>query len=171
MVAFSTLIFALAAAASAHARLCGLKIATCPEDEVCVPFRPSCTNIDRCIGICRPILPDPDPVETPTPTPTPSPPLLPINNYRSCGGFVYPPAEPCPKGTKCMDDPRKPGCGMACDMPGICVPTDTPQCAGVGGRRCDEELGLRCYELKKLCNTETGGRDCGGICLYPTAIP
>jgi hypothetical protein len=45
-------------------------------------------------------------------------PATPSNTYQSCGGFRVQPVS-CPRGYQCINDARNPGCGMACDMPGI----------------------------------------------------
>jgi hypothetical protein len=101
-------------------------------------------------------------VSAPTPSPT--------RSYQQCSGFTFP-ATPCPSGYKCIDDPRVSGCGMACDFPGICVPNDSPQCAGLRGLRCPEVTpgpGFECYDDRQdSCDPLRGGRDCMGICLRP----
>ncbi|OJD21184.1 hypothetical protein ACJ73_07478 [Blastomyces percursus] len=44
----------------------------------------------------------------------------PLRQYQPCGGHVINP-KPCPRDFIFIDDPRKPGCGMACDITGICI--------------------------------------------------
>jgi hypothetical protein len=90
----------------------------------------------------------------------------PTRTYQPCGGMLISP-RPCPRGHRCIDDPRIDGCGMACDRPGICVPYNAPTCAGFAGRRCRRGLGLQCFDFPDQCDPYNGGRDCGGICLYP----
>ncbi|KAF3006281.1 hypothetical protein E8E14_008027 [Neopestalotiopsis sp. 37M] len=137
-------------------RPCGLRIAPCDAGDVCLPNDPSCTDPDRCLGQCYP-LPTPTVKERKTPTPT----------YQACGGFVITP-NPCPADYQCIDDPRKGGCGMACDAPGICVPNDYTPCSGFIGLSCPENSGLQCYDLPNDdCDPNNGGADCIGICLAP----
>lgn len=144
---FLTLIVALSA--TALARNCGLKIAPCPADKVCQPKSPKCTDLNRCLGTCvRPTYP------------------VPATTYASCGGFRVNPAPSCPTGYVCRDDPRQKGCGMACDMPGICIPNNAPTCSGITGKPCPE--GLDCYDFPgDGCSPDNGGADCIGICLFP----
>jgi hypothetical protein len=87
--------------------------------------------------------------------------LSPTPTYQSCGGFRVEP-KPCPSGQICIDDPYKTGCGMACDMPGICV---TPTfCGGFAAFACKD--GLKCIDdPRDDCDPRTGGADCGGICV------
>ncbi|KAH6647705.1 hypothetical protein BKA67DRAFT_396363 [Truncatella angustata] len=85
--------------------------------------------------------------------------------YRMCGGLVSTPT-PCPDNYTCMDDPRVDGCGMACDMPGICVPNDAASCGGIVGKQCDQCTGLQCYDYPgDSCDPSNRGFDCIGICL------
>lgn len=92
------------------------------------------------------------------PSSTPSP-----EQYPSCGGFTIEPNE-CQEGT-CISDPRKPGCGLACDQPGICVPKDVPRCGGYAGLKCSE--GLECFDDPvDGCDPDDGGFDCTGFCLF-----
>lgn len=140
----SALLLAAMAATSA-ARNCGFKIAPCPSGEECIPLSADCTDLNRCLGICTP-----------------------RTTYQPCGGMVKPPLPGCPKGTTCRDDPRVPGCGMACDRTGICIPDDAPPCNGFAGFQCPR--GLECYDLPNDgCDPEDGGRDCIGVCLKPRA--
>lgn len=69
---------------------------------------------------------------SPSPSPTPAP--------QSCGGFTTTP-HACPKGQVCIDDPRSGGCGMACDMPGICV----------NDRPCEVQNGERVCPKGQIC--------------------
>jgi hypothetical protein len=96
-------------------------------------------------------------LSTTTISPTPEP----TSTYQSCGGFRIQ-QKPCPSGQICIDDPYKPGCGMACDVPGICV---TPTfCGGFAGLRCKD--GRKCVEdPRDDCDPNNGGADCGGICV------
>lgn len=85
------------------------------------------------------------------------------NAYKSCGGNTPTPSTCDDNGdaTECVDDPRKPGCGMSCDVPGICLPKELHTCGGLMGRECPE--GLYCYLPKP---TEAGQcADCFGQCL------
>ncbi|PFH60329.1 hypothetical protein XA68_11140 [Ophiocordyceps unilateralis] len=140
-------IFALTAAAFASlgaaqgadsARPCGLKIAPCPSNTVCIPNSPDCSDLNRCRGTCQ-------------------------KKYPSCGGH-RPNPPTCDKNSECLDDPRIPGCGMACDRPGICIPKNAPSCSGFAGRRCPQ--GLTCYDKPNDgCDPKNGGADCIGVCL------
>ncbi|KFH42467.1 hypothetical protein ACRE_068040 [Hapsidospora chrysogenum ATCC 11550] len=120
-------------------RPCGFKIAPCPGDNVCVPMSDDCTNMNVCAGWCSPK------------------PSTHEKDYPSCGGFRIEP-KPCDAGSVCVDDPRRPGsCGMACDIPGICVPVDAPKCPdGV----CPE--GLQCYSYEQF---PYGSHE--SLCLHP----
>ncbi|KAG6279033.1 hypothetical protein E4U48_000259 [Claviceps purpurea] len=122
-------------------RSCGFKIADCPSDQLCVPDSPECTNLNNCLGTCQF-----------------------RNSYMACGGFRSQPVK-CPSGTECRDDPRVPeSCGLACDVPGICMPKKAPSCAGFAGRACPK--GLQCYDvLHDGCDPQNGGADCIGVCL------
>jgi len=83
--------------------------------------------------------------------------------YQACGGML-PEANECPKGYTCISDPRKKGCGLACDEPGICVAEDVPKCGGFVGLLCPQ--GLQCYDdPTDRCDPENGGYDCMGFCL------
>jgi hypothetical protein len=148
-----SLLSALVTAASGIS--CGLEMAPCHQDEICVPLDPTCTDLSHCVGTCR------------TPPGTVRAYYTATKDYKSCGGFTATPQH-CPVDYKCIDDPRSGGCGMACDMPGICVPKDSPTCAGFSGRMCKKETGLQCYDYPgDSCNPKNGGADCIGICLYP----
>lgn len=91
-----------------------------------------------------------------TTTTKPSPAETPV--YLPCGGLVPNPLL-CPSGYKCVDDPRVPGCGLACDMPGVCV--ENIMCGGIMGRLCP--AGKTCV-YQSNCDPYNGGRDCGGVC-------
>ncbi|KAK4239546.1 hypothetical protein C8A03DRAFT_42865 [Achaetomium macrosporum] len=84
--------------------------------------------------------------------------------YQSCGGFRIKPLD-CPKGQLCIDDPYVGGCGLACDMPGICVDVAASAfCGGFAGLPCKE--GKKCVDdPRDECDPEHGGADCGGICV------
>lgn len=145
---FATLALATLVAVSS-ARNCGFKIAPCPADEDCIPVSQDCTDLHRCLGVCTP------------------------KEYQPCGGFRPEPQPDCPKGTTCRDDPRVPGCGLACDQMGICIPDDAPPCEGFAGFVCPK--GLDCYDLPNdECDPRQGGNDCIGVCLRPrleSALP
>jgi hypothetical protein len=100
-------------------RSCGFKIAPCPKDQKCAPNDEGCSDIGTCPGHC---------VFT--------------NEYPDCGGHRPNPPS-CPAGTACVDDVRIPGCGMACDRPGICVSESQPRCDFTNGYYCPR--GLYCY--------------------------
>ncbi|KAG6190712.1 hypothetical protein E4U36_002065 [Claviceps purpurea] len=142
MVLLPLYIFSLVALGLAsRQRSCGFKIADCPSDQLCVPDSPECTNLNNCLGTCQF-----------------------RNSYMACGGFRSQPVK-CPSGTECRDDPRVPeSCGLACDVPGICMPKKAPSCAGFAGRACPK--GLQCYDvLHDGCDPQNGGADCIGVCL------
>jgi hypothetical protein len=155
MLKLSVFALMVALAAADSGNVCGLKIAPCPEGEVCIPNDPECTDVNRCLGTC----------EAPTK-------MLVVKRaatttYQACGGFVATPT-PCPTDYTCIDDPRRGGCGMACDIPGICVPNDSPTCAGFIGKSCPADSGLQCYDYPgDGCDPDDGGADCSGICLFP----
>ena len=157
VLSLSTLV---AGAPSTSGQPCGLKIAPCPFGTVCVANDSSCTDLNRCLGTCKPRW---LPVERST-TSTTEPTKVPTRTYPSCGGFRVSPV-PCPEGSFCADDPRDPtSCGMACDMPGICIPSSAPKCGGFAGRACPK--GLKCFDYPNDgCDPRSGGRDCIGICL------
>lgn len=122
-------------------RPCGFKIAPCPEDQYCKPDSADCTDLNKCQGTCTF-----------------------TNTYPDCGGFRPDPPK-CDCEATCQDDPRLPdSCGQACDLPGICVPKETPTCGGFAGTQCPK--GLFCYDVPDdKCDPDNGGADCGGICL------
>lgn len=122
--------------AQRDSRPCGLKIAPCPSDQECIPGNPDCPDINRCIGHCEW-----------------------KNTYPDCGGFRRVPKH-CDETSFCDDDPREPeSCGMACDIPGICIPNEVVQCG------CDEDCseGLWCYEMTRWMEGEYLSE--GSICL------
>lgn len=81
--------------------------------------------------------------------------------YPGCGGFRPTPA-PCPEGNICIDDPWSPGCGMACDKPGICV--KPIRCGGFIGEACPK--GMWCVDdPRDACDPLNGGADCIGLCV------
>ena len=124
-------------------RNCGFKIAPCREDMTCVPYDPDCTDLNVCGGTCQF-----------------------TNKYPRCGTRgPTGPVGTCRKGSKCGDDPRTPdSCGLACDIPGICIPKKAPQCNGFAGFQCPK--GLFCYDVPNDgCDPNNGGADCIGICL------
>ncbi|KAK3309246.1 uncharacterized protein B0T15DRAFT_526656 [Chaetomium strumarium] len=84
--------------------------------------------------------------------------------YQPCGGFRIKPFD-CPKGQACIDDPYTGGCGMACDMPGICVDVAASAfCGGFAGIPCKD--GRKCVDdPRDECDPDNGGADCGGICV------
>jgi hypothetical protein len=118
------------------------------------------------------------PTTSPSSTTSPTAPGPEVTRaYPLCGGFRITPSPGCPTDTKCMDDPRSSGCGMACDMPGICVPNDALKCGGELRTSCPvpppggvgEIVGeeyFRCYRIPRgECDVTKG--DCEGICLRP----
>jgi hypothetical protein len=89
--------------------------------------------------------------------------LAPRATYRACGGLL-PEANKCPAGYQCISDPRRKGCGLACDEPGICVPKNFDKCGGFAGFVCPK--GKKCYDYPAdNCDPENHGADCIGICL------
>lgn len=143
-----------ATVASADERPCGFKIAPCPAGQVCQKVDPSCDRGENCAGVCVPSTPTTLSISKATPKP-------PRPTYQSCGGFRVEPVG-CPEGQICVDDPYAGGCGMACDMPGICV---TPVfCGGIAGIPCKD--GKKCVDdPTDDCDPLNGGADCGGICI------
>jgi hypothetical protein len=135
-------------------RPCGFKIAPCPTGQTCVRTDPACTRGENCAGICR--------SESATQTTvTATAPPRPTRTHQSCGGMRMEPM-PCPEDQICIDDPESDGCGMACDMPGICVTTTF--CGGYGNVKC--KGGKKCVDdPRDDCDPNDGGYDCGGICV------
>jgi hypothetical protein len=141
------------ATATVDKRPCGFKIAPCPVGQVCQKVDPSCDRGENCQGYC---VPAPNTLVTSKTTASPPKPT-----YQSCGGFRIKPVE-CPEGEICIDDPYSSGCGMACDMPGICV--KPVFCGGFAGIPC--EGGKKCVDdPTDDCDPQNGGADCGGICV------
>jgi hypothetical protein len=152
-------VLALPFVGPANAQTCGqVYIKPCPKGYVC-QYPDKCKGIRTCLGDCVRV---PEKVtSTAKPKPTPTPPAPKPIEYQSCGGFRIEQVE-CPEGYVCMDDPRKSGCGMACDEPGICV--EDTICGGFAGLRCPE--GKQCYDFPNdPCDPNRGGFDCGGICI------
>jgi hypothetical protein len=143
---------------------CGLKITACPSGQNC-KFRHGCDNPNSCLGRCVATIP-PTPTRTIDPAPTDISLIpWPYPIYQSCGGKRISP-KPCPRGFECIDDPRIPGCGMACDRPGICVHIKRDVCGGIAGFPCPPRQ--RCYDVPGGgCDPGNRGADCSGICLYP----
>ena len=107
--------------------------------------------------VAAPSLAQATPCSPPTTITTVDPPT---KTYQACGGFRISPL-PCPTGSICVDNPFTDGCGMACDEPGICVEA----CGGYPGLKCSE--GKKCIDQPgDPCDPATGGRDCGGICVW-----
>lgn len=92
---------------------------------------------------------------------------VPKPKYEPCGGLtpITTRDTGCNEGFTCVSDPRKPGCGLACDEPGICVPDDVAICGGIGGFTC--ETGLVCFDKPDDNCDPSEGADCLGICLHP----
>ena len=153
-----------AAMALGQERPCGFRIAPCPTGQTCSRLDPSCTRGENCAGVCHDA---PTALGAATATATssfiaaPVTPILTARTHQSCGGRRIEPA-PCPEGQICIDDPDGHGCGLACDIPGICV---TPTfCGGFAGVKCPD--GERCVDdPRDDCDPENGGFDCGGICV------
>ncbi|KAH7319628.1 hypothetical protein B0I35DRAFT_477963 [Stachybotrys elegans] len=87
---------------------------------------------------------------------------IPLNDYPSCGGYRIEPQN-CDSSQVCIDDPRIPGCGMACDRPGICVNTGPPTCIGGDSSACPS--GTWCYNHPQYECNPGGRKPCPGICL------
>ena len=89
----------------------------------------------------------------------------PAPSYQYCGTRG---AKACPPKYTCISDPRAGGCGLACDMAGICV--SGPRhgdtfCGGFAGIKCVGK-NRECYDdPRDDCDPMNGGADCGGICL------
>ena len=92
-------------------------------------------------------------------------PADPSPTYAPCGGKTSDGPQDCPDGHTCIDDPRKDGCGMSCDQPGICVPDEgLDMCSGIAGIKCPE--GRVCTDdPTDACDPQSGGADCAGICV------
>lgn len=140
-------------------RPCGFKIAPCPSSWTCSRLDPECTRGENCAGVCVPSTAATFTTSVTAVTATAAVPLP--STYQSCGGRRAQPVE-CPEDHICMDDPRRGGCGMACDAPGICV---LPVA-------CGSKTGLLCASGKMCvddprddCWPEEGGKDCSGVCV------
>ncbi|KAH7039645.1 uncharacterized protein B0I36DRAFT_343505 [Microdochium trichocladiopsis] len=154
MVRLSLALAALAAATTTSATICGYKYGACTQPgTTCVPVIPGCPDLTRCIGQC---------VAAGASQPNPN-----SGFYPPCGGLL--PgigSKSCPRSSRCMSDPRVPGCGITCDGAGICVPKRVKQCRGFLGLQCPP--GLQCYDdPTDSCDPNNGGADCIGICLVP----
>lgn len=91
-----------ASSQNASGAMCGVQLPGCPSNQWCISSDPMCYSQDVCYGKCqhKPVYPPP--------------------KYPSCGGFTRKP-NTCFAPNVCMDNPYGQGCGMACDLPGICV--------------------------------------------------
>ncbi|PHH84104.1 hypothetical protein CDD83_2467 [Cordyceps sp. RAO-2017] len=120
---------------------CGLEVGQCPDKTRCVPSRPDCLDLGTCAGTCEP-----------------------WTRFPSCGGHTVRP-HLCSDDATCIDDPRFPNsCGMACDVPGICVANDVPRCTRDKGNECPD--GLSCYDVPRDgCDPLKGDTGCQGICM------
>lgn len=83
----------------------------------------------------------------------------PTQKFQACG--VRGITTPCPYGQLCVDNPYVPGCGMACDRPGICV--EDKMCGGIAAFPCPK--GKTCVDdPRDDCDPKNGGADCSGVC-------
>lgn len=84
-------------------------------------------------------------------------------DYPMCGGYTPHPLK-CDANSTCVDDPRTPGsCGMACDIPGICMPKSAVKCqTGRGDLLCPK--GQKCFADRRV---KCPGLQCKGFCMYP----
>jgi hypothetical protein len=134
------------------------KISECPR-IICVDKVNSCgLKYGGCYDTCGPVptfsVPPCPTKTTTTPTPTATP------HY--CGGLA---GFQCPKGEICIDDPKSP-CGIASDCLGICIVGQF--CGGIAAFQCPK--GEVCIDdPRDDCSPETGGADCGGLCV-PSAF-
>lgn len=136
-VLFAALLASQPTYAQRDSRPCGLKIAPCPIDQECHADSEDCADLNRCLGHCTW-----------------------SNHYEDCGGFRAIPKH-CDRWSVCIDDPREPeSCGMACDIPGICVSKHAETCDGDDD--CSD--GLFCYETKEWV-VGYGPKKKGAICL------
>jgi hypothetical protein len=174
------LFFLAISASQALAQMpCGFKIAPCPADQVCMRRDPSCTRGENCAGFCTPKS-DYDDVIPAMPSRDPSVSTTPRPNRRGCGVRTTSGVYNCEADEKCIDDPIRQGsCGMACDLPGICVKKSTspvtvsqpkPTFVICGGRRKEQP----CKKDEKCVDKpETPGAlayDGAGICVKISAI-
>lgn len=72
---------------------------------------------------------------------------------------------PCPDGTTCVNDPRKPDCDIRVDCPGICVKLDGPFCGGIAGFQCPQPEQVCIDDPRDDCAPPKGA-DCGGTCVF-----
>lgn len=90
------------------------------------------------------------------------------NNRKPCGGFRPPSPNPeCAPDEICINDPFRPGCGMECDAPGICVKKAGGMCGGFAGLRCSDALARCVDDPSDDCDLGDGGADCVGLCVGP----
>lgn len=96
---------------------------------------------------------------TPTKTSTTAPPTPTPSRNPICAGLL---GIQCPeKGQACINNPFVKNCLIAADCPGICV--GPKFCGGIAGFPCPE--GQVCLDVPNDgCDTDKGGRDCGGLC-------
>ncbi|KAM4066105.1 hypothetical protein HRG_012049 [Hirsutella rhossiliensis] len=108
--------------------------ALCPNDLKCL-------DLSVCTGVCEP-----------------------KSRFLSCGSR-RPIPQRCDDYSRCIDDPRFPHtCGLACEIPGICVSKQTPKCGSTQDRPCPR--GLRCYDMPcEESALQPDGDYCVGICL------
>ena len=82
----------------------------------------------------------------------------------SCAGFT-PHPKSCLPGYICVD--RSPDCRIAADCAGVCIKGPSGQaCGGFGGIKCPRDL-VCVDDPRDACSPESGGADCGGICVTP----
>ncbi|KAF2632525.1 hypothetical protein BU25DRAFT_330635 [Macroventuria anomochaeta] len=98
----------------------------------------------------------------PTPTPTGE-----FRKVQICGGGRAN-TNICPTGYTCIDDPYKPGCGLACDQTGICVKDQL--CGGFAEFKCPDNRQVCVDNPRDDCDPKNGGADCGGLCVWPPAL-
>lgn len=89
-------------------------------------------------------------------------PPITTHTYKPCGGYRVTPLK-CDEGEICIDDPyNTSSCGLACDLPGICV--KPIMCGGIAGFRCPD--GKKCFDdPRDDCDPLKGGADCAGLCI------
>lgn len=134
------------------AAICGSRgLPPCPDGTVCVndPSKPGCDIAVDCAGICV--------KQSTTATVTPR------ATAAICGSRGLP---SCPDGTTCVNDPRKPGCDISTDCPGICVTLDGPFCGGFGGFECPQSPEQVCIDDPRDDCAPPTGADCGGTCVF-----
>ncbi|KAL8684288.1 MAG: hypothetical protein Q9224_006461 [Gallowayella concinna] len=99
-------------------------------------------------------------------------PTVPCNqaNTELCAGACQPSctlttdAQRCPYGQKCRALP-----GFSIQQTGYCP--DPVFCGGFGNIQCAGQDEICVDDPRDTCSTETGGRDCGGICVVNTKPP